>query len=107
MVRLICFLLIFGLFLVFIGLNLNNNCDIYFGLNGFGFKEVPVSITALASFFLGMFFTVPIALVAKSKKQPKEPKQPKQKKEKPEKKKKSSGTYQDEISKEIGPYGID
>ena len=102
MVRLICFLLIFALFLVFIVLNLDNNCDINFGF--YQLEKAPVSVTALASFFLGMLFTVPVALIARGKKQPKEPKQ---KKEKPEKKKKSSGTYQDETSKDNGPYGID
>ena len=102
MVRLICFLLIFGLFLAFIVLNLDNSCDINFGF--YQFEKAPVSIMALASFFLGLLFAVPVTLVVRGKKQPKEPKQ---KKEKPEKKKKSSGTNQDETSNEIGPYGID
>ena len=99
MVRLICFILIFALFLVFIGLNLGNYCDVNFGF--YSFVNAPVYITAMVSFFLGMLCTIPILLTLKEKRQPK------QKKEKPEKKNKSQDVQQDVIQRENEPYGID
>jgi len=58
--RLIIFLVIFAIFLVFITFNLENNCDI-----GFGFaklKEVPVFITIFVSFVLGFFCAMPLII---------------------------------------------
>ena len=99
MARLICFILIFALFLAFIVLNLPNACDV--GLGFYTFEKTPVYITAMISFFLGMIFTIPILLVFKDK----NPQKPK--KEKPGKKNKSHDEKQDVIQKESGSYGID
>ena len=99
MARLVCFILIFALFLIFIGLNLGNGCDVNFGF--YVFTDAPVYITALVSFCLGMLCTIPI-LAFKGKKPPKE------KRAKPEKKKKkTSEAPKDTISGTNGTYGID
>ena len=100
MARLIFFIILFALFLIFIGLNLNNHCDVNLGF--YAFDNAPVYVTAMASFFLGMLCTLPIFFSLKKKEAPK------QAKEKPEKKKKKTPhAEQDEIPKENGPYGID
>ena len=99
MARLICFIFIFALFLVFIGLNLNNHCDVNLGFNIY--ENIPVYITGMVSFFLGMLCTIPILITLKKRKPPIP------EKEKPGKKKKSHDTQPEEIHKENGPYGID
>ena len=58
MIRLIAFIVIFAFFLAFIVLNLDNRCDISVGFRIF--KDIPVFLTALFSFVLGMLFTVPL-----------------------------------------------
>jgi uncharacterized integral membrane protein len=67
--RLIGFIILFAIFLVFIGFNLENNCNI-----SFGFKEVervPVYLTAFASFVFGMLCTIPFAVFFRVKKKQK------------------------------------
>ena len=106
MIRLICFILIFAIFLVFIGLNLGNHCNVNVGFRNF--EDTPVYITALASFFLGMILTIPIVLpLRKKRKDDMQATRTKQKKEKPGKKKKNPDVQQAEVPNEIGPYGID
>jgi uncharacterized integral membrane protein len=60
MLRLIGVILVLAVFLIFIGLNLGNSCDIrfWFGENS-KLENVPVFLTAFGSFVLGMFFTLP------------------------------------------------
>ena len=99
--RFIGFLLVFAIFLAFIGLNLDNHCDVNFGFHSL--KNVPVYVIALCSFFFGMLCTIPFMLSFRIKKQPK----PEKEKQKPGKKKKSSLNEQEETPKDIGPYGID
>jgi len=60
MIRLIVFIVVFIVFLAFIVLNLGNKSDVSFGLKTF--NDIPVFITAFASFVLGMLFTLPFAL---------------------------------------------
>jgi uncharacterized integral membrane protein len=67
--RLIGFILLFGIFLVFIAFNLGNKCDINFGFRVF--REVPVFLTAFASFILGMFCAVPFVFSFRRKKKDK------------------------------------
>ena len=58
--RLIVFIVIFAVFLVFITFNLENKCDI-----SFGFKvipDVPVFVTVFSSFVLGIFCALPLIL---------------------------------------------
>ena len=112
MKRLIVFILFFVFFLGFIVLNLENSCNISFGFTIL--EDVPVFLTALCSFVLGLLFTLPMILLGKSKKPP----QPKVQKL-PKRSKKSGkagelepfngaeGGLGDEIKKENSPYGID
>ena len=58
--RLIAFIIIFAVFLAFIVFNLENKCDVSFGL--VSFEGIPVFLTAFFSFVLGMCFAVPFVL---------------------------------------------
>ena len=63
--RLILFIIVFAVFLVFITFNLDNRCDLSFGV--FKFEKVPVFITVFTSFFLGLVCSLPFVLFAKRK----------------------------------------
>ena len=70
--RLIVFIVLFAVFLVFITFNLDNRCDISFGSETLTFKEVPVFITVFVSFIFGMLCALPLAFaMIKRKKKPK------------------------------------
>ena len=69
--KLIVFILALLIFLVFIGLNLENRCNISFGFATL--ESVPVFFTAFASFGLGLVCAVPIALLSSRRKSRKEP----------------------------------
>ena len=97
MVRLIVFIIIFAFFLAFIVLNLENKCDLSFGF--MTLSDIPIFLSVLCSFILGMIVTVPM-LLARGKKQEKPLPQ------KPSKKAKVADTP-DAIKKEDSPYGID
>ena len=58
MVSLIIFILVFALFLCFIIFNLGNASDVSFGFRTF--SDIPVFVTALFSFALGMLFVLPV-----------------------------------------------
>ena len=58
--RLIGFIILFGIFLIFIAFNLGNTCDISFAFHTF--RNVPVFLTAFSSFVLGMFCAVPFII---------------------------------------------
>ena len=64
--RLLVVILIFAVFLVFIGFNLDNSCDISFGFRTL--PQVPVYLTAFSSFVLGMLFTFPFVFFFRKKK---------------------------------------
>ena len=102
MIRLISFIVIFAIFLGFIVLNLDNKCDISLGFTAF--TEVPVFLSVLVSFVLGMFVTVPLFLTRK--KAPPKPVTEKPARSLPFKKAKVN-VSPDEIKKEDSPYGID
>ncbi|MDR1238526.1 MAG: hypothetical protein LBK27_00270 [Treponema sp.] len=63
--RLIGFIILFGIFLVFIGFNLENRCDISFVFHVF--PQVPVFLTAFFSFVVGMLCTLPFAVAIRKK----------------------------------------
>ena len=65
--RLIIFVAIFAVFLVFISFNLENKCDISFGFAAL--KEVPVFITIFSSFVLGLFCAIPLVVHIKKKRE--------------------------------------
>ncbi|MDR2052033.1 MAG: hypothetical protein LBP80_01340 [Treponema sp.] len=58
--KFIGFVALCAVFLVFIGFNLENKCDISFGFTKL--SDVPVFFTAFASFVLGLLASVPIAV---------------------------------------------
>ncbi|MDR1174884.1 MAG: hypothetical protein LBK83_05380 [Treponema sp.] len=102
--RLIGFILIFAIFLVFIAFNLQNSCDI--SLIFRVFPEVPVYLTAFSSFILGMLCAIPFILGIGKKKGGKEAAV----KEKPKKKFpwSASAKKEEELPPGTeGPYGID
>jgi len=123
MKRLIVFIIVFALFLTFIVFNLDNKCDISFGFKTF--KDIPVFLSALFSFALGMLFAVPLIFsLGKGRKKAAGEKfsnlpssQDGDKKLRGKRNKHGSQTFdevkhgessgQDEYSKENGPYGID
>ena len=97
MKRIIIFIVIFAIFICFIILNLENKCDISYGFNKF--SEVPIYLSTLISFTLGMLITIPLLLTRK-------------KRQKVEELPKVSDKLEvtpdaDEIKKEGSPYGID
>ena len=63
--RLIIFIAIFAVFLVFISFNLENKCDINFGFAAL--KDVPVFITIFSSFVLGLFCAIPLVVHIKKR----------------------------------------
>ena len=66
MIRAIFFIVVFAIFLVFIALNLNNKSDVSFGF--VSFKDVPIFLSTLFSFAVGMMFTLPLILYGKKRK---------------------------------------
>lgn len=58
--RLIAFILMCALFLIFVVLNLENSSDVSFGFREF--YAIPVFLIAFSSFVLGMLFAVPFVL---------------------------------------------
>jgi len=63
--RLILFVAVFAVFLVFITFNLDNRCDISFGFKRF--ENVPVFLTVFSSFAIGLVCSLPFALWAAGK----------------------------------------
>ena len=63
--RLIIFIVIFAVFLVFITFNLENKCDISFGFAAI--KEVPVFVTVFTSFTMGLLCALPLVMHIKKK----------------------------------------
>ena len=100
MIRLIAFFLVFAIFLAFITFNLENKCDISLGF--VSFEEIPVFLTALISFVIGTFFSVPLVLLLSGKKRKKD--SPPESGDKP----KDGKLGQSETLKKIdSSYGID
>jgi len=96
MIRLISIIIVFAVFLSFIILNLPNKCDISLGF--VSFKDVPIFLSVLSSFVLGMLVSVPMLLFRKKKPTPLPPG--------PSKKAELKSTPS-EIKKDDSPYGID
>ena len=71
--RLVQFIFIFVVLLLFVVFNLTNKSDINFWFNR-GIKDAPVFLTVFGSFILGMFFTLPFVFGAGSRKKNKEKK---------------------------------
>ncbi|MDR2103160.1 MAG: hypothetical protein LBP42_03540 [Treponema sp.] len=113
--RLIGFILLLGIFLVFIVLNLDNACDVSLGFRVV--SGVPVYLTALFSFVFGLLWSVPtlIALYLKRAKNrkveigdaPASKKKWGRKKEKNPPALEDPNPKNDEPYRKDGPYGID
>ena len=103
--RLIEFILIFAIFLVFIGFNLGNTCDISFGFKTI--SHVPVFLTAFSSFFLGMLCAVPFIISARTRRKNKAADEPKRQKKggKIEELPAGGGPEGNSFSGD-GPYGV-
>ena len=97
--RVVVFIIIFAVFICFIVLNLDeeHRCNISFGF--YTLENIPIFLSSLTSFTLGMLVTIPMHLGRKKKK------------EKPEKikspKKGELSPPDDELKIEKSPYGID
>jgi len=106
MIRLISIIVVFVLFLCFIIFNLPYKCDVSFGFTTI--KDVPIFLSVLSSFVLGMLVTVPMLLFSKKKQQPPIQETPKQKALKPRLFKKAEiRSAPDDVKKEDSPYGVD
>ena len=119
MFRFIVVIIVFLFFIGFIGFNLNNTCDIsILGIKVF--HDVPVFLTSLCSFTLGILFALPLAFIRRKKVTPEYRQVPEE--QKPQKVKwfgksktketdQEAGqlipTDQEKIKKEDSPYGID
>ncbi|MCL2804498.1 MAG: hypothetical protein FWD26_00980 [Treponema sp.] len=64
--RLIVFIAVFALFLVFITFNLENKCDISFGFAKL--EQVPIFITIFTMFVLGFICALPLVIHIKKRK---------------------------------------
>ncbi|MDR1948503.1 MAG: hypothetical protein LBQ38_03855 [Spirochaetaceae bacterium] len=64
--RLIGFVILFAIFLIFIGFNLGNSCDINFVF--ITVPQVPVYLTAFTSFVLGILWAIPFFASIRRKK---------------------------------------
>jgi Flp pilus assembly protein protease CpaA len=65
--KLIQFIILFAVFLFFIGFNLENKCDIKFGTEKMVLKDVPVYFTVFCSFIIGMLCALPFVLSFRSR----------------------------------------
>jgi uncharacterized integral membrane protein len=106
--RLIGIVLLFVVFLVFIGLNLENHCDIrYWFSEGAKIADVPVFITAFSSFVLGMLLTIPFIISFCLKKKPrKDYTDPPSPRFGGRKKKGEASDLEEILPEGGGPYGI-
>ena len=101
MVRLVVFIIIFIVFLVFIVLNLHNTSDLSFGF--VTLNDIPVFVSVLCSFMLGMLFSIPLAFAISWNRR----KQNKKKEIQAEQSPAIDNSAQDEVGKEKSAYGID
>jgi uncharacterized integral membrane protein len=62
--KLLFFIIVMAVVLIFIGLNLDNRCDISLAFHTL--RNVPVVVTILASFLLGLLMAFPLSIVRRS-----------------------------------------
>jgi len=129
MISFIFFILVFAVFLCFIIFNLGNTCAVSLGF--IIIPDVPVFVTALFSFALGMLFVLPLLFTvgrkrklkaarakaenqqiesARTEDQREDSKIPPPKKKlfgRKSSKKSDAASEEDKIQKENSPYGID
>jgi uncharacterized integral membrane protein len=100
MIRLLGFVLIFLVFISFIVLNLQHRSDLSFGF--ITFNDVPVFLSVLCSFMLGVLVAIPLAFSLSWKRRAGN--KPSKKAGKPSE---TEATSADEHKTENNPYGID
>jgi hypothetical protein len=115
--RLIGFIVFFGIFLAFIGFNLENRCDISFGFATI--QDVPVFLSSFVSFVLGILWVIPFIVsfqlkkskAAKSKEPgpslPDSPEKPKRPWGRKDKTKASPAIHTGSYEGDDSSYGID
>ena len=105
--RLIQFIIVFAVFLLFAIFNLGDEyrCDISFGF--VKFSDVPVFITVFVSLMVGMLCTLPFIFSGKSRKTPKTGKGEGKPGASPEKKPPQQGAGQADNLTDSKYYGID
>lgn len=64
--KLVFYLVLLALILVFVGLNLGNTTDISFGF--VQFQDVPVFMSLFVAFFVGVLVALPVAVQSSSRK---------------------------------------
>ncbi|MDR2070437.1 MAG: hypothetical protein LBP81_03330 [Treponema sp.] len=107
--RLIGFIVLFGILLVFITLNLGNTCNISLFPGFEPIKDVPVFLTVFCSFALGLLCAIPLSISFRLKKKSAKLPPPAGKKSVKKKKGGVSGEEASEASsfQNESPYGID
>ena len=106
MIRLLGFIVIFVVFTCFIVLNLQHRSDLSFGF--ITFNDVPVFLSVLCSFMLGMLVAIPLAFSLSWKRRSANKQAKKQEKSSQiEKTPQIELADSDQIKKEPSPYGID
>jgi uncharacterized integral membrane protein len=110
--RLLGFVILFGILLVFIGLNLDNRCAISFGFTTI--NDVPIYLTAFSAFVLGLLCTIPLMISLRFRKAKAPPKDKPSRRRRGRKKggnepALSGGSPEagGDFSDKGGPYGID
>ncbi|MDR3337532.1 MAG: hypothetical protein LBT16_10030 [Treponema sp.] len=103
--RFIGFVILCGIFLVFIGFNLENNCDISFGFTRL--SQVPVYLTAFGSFVIGLLASFPIVLSLRIKRRRNGAKKDGDRDLPAVTGRNKPGQTQEENYKDDGAYGID
>jgi uncharacterized integral membrane protein len=114
--KFIGFVALCAVFLVFIGFNLENKCDISFGFTKL--PDVPVFLTAFASFVLGLLASVPIAVSIRLRKSRKQGAESRAAKRAAKNRGRGGGSFQEDALrdkaeteetpyKDDGTYGID
>lgn len=71
--KLILFLIVVALVVVFAGFNIDNTAEISFGFHTL--TGIPIFVSLFAAFFLGVIVTLPVAFRHRSRKAKKAPKQ--------------------------------
>jgi uncharacterized integral membrane protein len=100
--RLIGFIILFGILLIFITLNLGNTCNISFGFKTF--NDVPVFLTAFCAFALGLLCAIPLSLSLRLKKKTKRQGKLSSPQEEKKSGKKKKGAASFEEAAEVSPY---
>lgn len=73
--KLIAFLVVLALVVVFAGFNINNASDISFGF--YTIEGVPIFVSLFCAFLLGVIVTIPVAVRFRSRRKKKKPKEDK------------------------------